>query len=190
MPTKTRCEWCSTDPLYQRYHDEEWGVPSYDEQHLFELLILEGMQAGLSWITVLKKREHYRKITDNFNAQKMATFSDKKLATLLEDPGIIRNKLKVNALRKNAQAYLQLCELEGGLSNYMWHFVEGQPIQNQWQSLKDIPAKTERSEIISKDLKKRGFTFVGPTIIYAYMQAVGIVNDHTVDCFRYSELNS
>jgi len=188
-----RCEWCGDDPQYQAYHDEEWGVPEYDDQALFELLNLEGAQAGLSWITVLRKRAHYRKVFDGFDAQKIAQYDQTKVDALLADPGIIRNKLKVNAFIVNAKLFLdmqQQAEQGQGLSfsEYLWSFVDGKPIVNQWQTLSDIPAMTSQSDAMSKALKKRGFKFVGSTICYAFMQAAGMVNDHTVDCFRYAEL--
>lgn len=183
----TRCKWCGDDPLYIRYHDEEWGVPVRDDQTLFEFLVLEGAQAGLSWITVLRKREGYRDLLDNFDAQKIANYSDKKLEKLLLDPRIIRNRLKVYGARKNACAFLKLQDEHGSFSNYMWDFVQGKPQQNNWKSMAKVPATTPTSDALSKDLKKRGFTFVGSTIIYAHMQATGLVNDHTTDCFRHSE---
>ena len=182
-----RCTWCGDDPLYVAYHDKEWGVPVRDDQTLFEFLILEGAQAGLSWITVLRKREGYRKLFADFNAQKVARFTDKRLDKLLLDPGIIRNKLKVYGVRKNARAFLAVQEEKGSFADYMWDFVDGKPIQNQWKNLKATPANTALSDTISKDMKKRGFTFVGSTIIYAHMQATGMVNDHTLDCFRHKE---
>ena len=182
-----RCRWCGDDPLYVDYHDKEWGVPVRDDQTLFEFLILEGAQAGLSWITVLRKREGYRKLFADFNAQKVARFTDKRLDKLLLDPGIIRNKLKVYGARKNARAFLAVQEEKGSFADYMWDFVDGKPIQNQWKNLKATPANTALSDTISKDMKKRGFTFVGSTIIYAHMQATGMVNDHTLDCFRHKE---
>jgi DNA-3-methyladenine glycosylase I len=183
-----RCSWCGTDPVYVRYHDKEWGVPVYSERKLFEMLILEGAQAGLSWITVLKKRPHYRKVFDRFNPEVIALYNRKKIQQLLNDPGIIRNRLKVEGTVKNAQAYLQLRETEGRLSDFLWQFVDGEPLINRWRALKHIPAKTVASDAMSKELKKRGFTFVGSTICYAFMQSVGMVNDHTTDCFRYREL--
>lgn len=184
-----RCAWCSGDSLYQQYHDSEWGVPSFDDQHLFEMLILEGAQAGLSWITVLKKRENYRQALAQFNAETMAGYSDEKIQALLQDPGIIRNRLKMNAARNNARQFLQVQSEFGRFSDYIWQFVDGQPMINQWRELSQIPVSTVQSETMSRDLKKRGFKFVGSTICYAYMQAVGMVNDHTTDCFRYAELS-
>lgn len=186
---KKRCEWCGTDPLYIKYHDEEWGVPVHDDQKLFEMLILEGAQAGLSWITVLKKRENYRKVFSDFDALKISRYSDKKIAKLLVNPGIIRNKLKVNSTVTNARAFLQIQKEFGSFDKYIWQFVDGKPIINNFTNLKEIPASTEISDRMSKDLKKRGFKFIGSTICYAYMQAVGMVNDHTTNCFRYKEVD-
>ncbi|MEE8059860.1 MAG: DNA-3-methyladenine glycosylase I [Pseudomonadales bacterium] len=183
-----RCSWCGDDPLYQQYHDEEWGVPTYNDQTLFELLVLEGAQAGLAWITILRKREGYRKAFAKFEVAKVAHFSDKKLEKLLLDPGIVRNRLKVFSTRSNALAFIKVQKEFGSFSNYLWGFVDGKPIQNRWQSLKQVPATTSVSDALSKDLKKRGFKFVGSTIIYAYMQATGMVNDHTINCYRYQPL--
>ncbi len=188
MKNTKRCEWVSDDVLYQKYHDEEWGVPSYDDQHLFEMLMLEGAQAGLNWITVLKKREGYRKAFDQFNAKKMARYSDKKIEKLLLNPDIIRNRLKVNSAKINAQCYLAVIKEYGSFSDYIWQFVQGKPIKNKWKKMKDIPVTTKESDAMSKDLKKRGFKFVGPTICYAYMQAVGMVNDHEVSCPQYKKV--
>lgn len=185
MKAKTRCAWLSEDPLYIEYHDKEWGVPCYNDQHLFEMLILEGAQAGLSWLTILKKREGYRKAFAEFDAKKMARFSEKKIEMLLLNPAIVRNRLKVNAAVSNARAYLAIVKEYGTFSDYIWQFVEGKPVKNRWKKLKDIPVTTPESDRMSKDLKKRGFKFVGSTICYAYMQSVGMVNDHTTDCFRY-----
>jgi DNA-3-methyladenine glycosylase I len=184
---KTRCSWCGDDPLYVKYHDEEWGVPVRDDPTLFEFLMLEGAQAGLAWITVLRKREGYRALFDNFDANKIARYTDKKLEKLLLDPQIIRNRLKVYGARKNAGAFLRVQEEYGSFSDYIWGFIDYQPIQNNWKSLTDCPATTPLSDVISKDMKKRGFTFVGSTIIYAHMQATGMVNDHSTDCFRHRE---
>lgn len=184
---KTRCSWCGDDPLYQDYHDNEWGVPVRDDKTLFEFLILEGAQAGLSWITVLRKREGYAALFDDFNAEKIARYSDKKLDKILGDSRIIRNRLKVYGARKNARAFLAVQEEFGSFADYIWGFVDGEPIQNSWKSMKEVPATTPVSDAMSKDMKKRGFTFVGSTILYAHMQATGMVNDHTVDCFRYKE---
>ena len=185
-----RCTWCGTDPLYMQYHDEEWGVPVWDDQTLFEFLVLEGAQAGLSWITILRKREAYRKLFSNFDAQKVARFTDKRLEKLLLDASIIRNRLKVFAARKNARAFLDVQAEKGSFADYIWDFVDGEPIQNKWKSMAEVPATTAVSDALSKDMKKRGFTFVGSTIMYAHMQATGMVNDHTTDCFRYRECKS
>ncbi|MEH6585276.1 MAG: DNA-3-methyladenine glycosylase I [Halioglobus sp.] len=185
-----RCTWCGTDPLYMQYHDDEWGVPVWDDQTLFEFLILEGAQAGLSWITVLKKREAYRKLFSSFDPQKVARFTDKKLEKHLLNPAIIRNRLKVYGARKNALAFLEVQAEKGSFANYIWDFVDGKPIQNKWKSMAQVPATTPISDALSKDMKKRGFTFVGSTIMYAHMQATGMVNDHTTDCFRHRECKS
>jgi len=180
--TTKRCAWVSTDPLYIEYHDNEWGVPLRDNYRLFEFLLLEGAQAGLSWITVLKKRENYRAAFDNFNPYKIAAYKQDKIDALLQNPGIIRNRLKIASAISNAQAYIKLTEEGMDFSQYLWQFVGGEPILNRWKSIKQVPAKTELSDAMSKDLKRRGFKFVGSTICYAFMQAVGMVNDHTVDC--------
>ncbi|NCF37191.1 MAG: DNA-3-methyladenine glycosylase I [Gammaproteobacteria bacterium] len=184
----TRCWWCGDDELYQSYHDEEWGVPVHDDRLLFEFLCLEGAQAGLSWITILRKRDNYRRAFDNFDAHRIARYDDDKIAALLQDPGIVRNRLKVNGFVKNARAYLALLEQGTTLDHYLWDFVDGEPLQNGWQQMSQVPANTEISDAMSKDLKQRGFTFVGSTICYAFMQAAGLVNDHTVDCFRHQQL--
>lgn len=184
-----RCEWCGTDPLYTKYHDEEWGVLVHDDRKLFEMLILEGAQAGLSWITILKKRENYKKLFDNFDAIKISKYTEKKITELLDNPGIVRNKLKVNSTVINAKIFLKIQKEYDSFDKYIWHFVNDVPIINKFKSLNEIPAKTEISDIMSKDLKKRGFKFVGSTICYAFMQAVGMVNDHTTDCFRYKQQN-
>lgn len=183
-----RCWWCGEDPLYQAYHDLEWGVPLHDERGLFEFLCLEGAQAGLSWITILRKREHYRVVFDQFDAHKMVRYDEAKIACLLGDAGIVRNRLKVNGFVKNARAYLDLLDQGLSLDRYLWGFVDGTPIRNNWQTPRQVPANTPVSDAMSKDLKKRGFTFVGTTICYAFMQAAGLVNDHLVDCFRFTEL--
>ncbi|EKD42473.1 MAG: hypothetical protein ACD_73C00141G0002 [uncultured bacterium] len=183
-----RCPWAGDTPLYVQYHDTEWGVPVYDDQKLFEFLILEGAQAGLSWLTVLKKRENYREAFDHFDVQKIARYTPKKIEALLLDPGIIRNRLKVESAQKNAQAFIKVAEEFGSFSQYQWRFVGGRPIKNHWKSIKELPAQSRESDAFSKDLKKRGFNFVGSTIIYAHMQAVGMVNDHLVDCFRYKAI--
>lgn len=188
MKSKKRCAWVNDDPIYIDYHDKEWGVPIYDDRLLFEFLILEGMQAGLSWITILKKRENYRIAFDNFDAKKIVTYSQKKQDTLLLNPGIIRNKLKIQSIITNAKAFLALQQSHGSLKNYLWDFVDGKPIQNVWQTHQQIPAATPLSDKMSKDLKKQGFKFVGSTICYAFLQAVGMVNDHLVDCFRCKEV--
>jgi DNA-3-methyladenine glycosylase I len=186
---KTRCAWCGSDPLYQAYHDTEWGVPLHDETALFEFLILEGAQAGLSWLTILKKREGYRRAFHGFDAERVARYGEKDTARLLADPGIVRNRLKIAAAITNARATLKVREAFGGLDAYFWRFVDGRPIRNAWQDISRVPAKTPLSDAISKDLKKRGFKFVGSTIVYAHMQATGMVNDHTVDCFRHAALS-
>lgn len=183
-----RCWWCGEDELYRQYHDDEWGVPLHDDRLLFEFLCLEGAQAGLSWITILRKRDNYRRAFDNFDADKIARYGERKIAGLLEDAGIVRNRLKVNAFVKNARAYLELREQGSTLDQYLWDFVDGKPLQNNWKKSAQVPANTEVSDNMSRDLKKRGFTFVGSTICYALMQAAGLVNDHIVDCFRHDEL--
>lgn len=185
---KERCAWSLGDPLYIHYHDTEWGVPVHDDQKLFEFLILEGAQAGLSWLTVLKKRENYRKAFDQFNVEKIACYKKDKIESLLQNPGIIRNRLKVESVVRNAQAFLKVVKEFGSFDQYQWQFVKGKPLQNKIKSLKEIPASTPESDAFSKDLKKRGFNFVGSTIIYAHMQATGLVNDHLLSCFRYEEV--
>lgn len=184
---KIRCAWVTDDPLYIDYHDHEWGIPVYDDQRLFEFLILEGAQAGLSWLTVLKKRNNYRTAFDNFIPEKIAVYNQHKVDELLNNAGIIRNRLKIASTITNAQAYLQLLKEYKSFSAYIWQFVANQPIQNHWQTFKEIPAKTIISDRMSKDLKKRGFKFIGSTICYAFMQAVGMVNDHTTTCFCYGK---
>ena len=190
MPTteNKRCWWCGDDPMYQAYHDTEWGVPVHDERDLFEFLCLEGAQAGLSWITILRKREHYRLVFDQFDVHKIARYDEAKIASLLGDAGIVRNKLKVNGFIKNARAYLALRDEGLSLNDYLWGFVDGETIQNNWRTPDQIPGNTPVSDAMAKDLKKRGFTFVGTTICYAFMQAAGLVNDHLSDCYRFSEL--
>jgi len=183
----TRCRW-ATDDLSVVYHDTEWGVPLHDDRDLFEFLILEGAQAGLSWITILKKRDAYRKAFDRFDVRKIARYDDARLARLLENPGIVRNRLKVAAAVKNAKAFLAVQKEFGTFDRYIWQFVGGKPIRNRWDQFAQVPARTAESDAMSKDLQKRGFTFVGSTICYAFMQAVGMVNDHTVDCFRYRQI--
>lgn len=187
VAVKTRCRWCGEDPLYQHYHDTEWGVPEYDSAALFEKLILDGAQAGLSWITVLRKRENYRAAFHNFDAEKMAGFSDSQLEELMLNPGIIRNRLKLLSARRNARAYLEIMEGPQSFSDFLWQFVDYAPVQNRWEQFPDVPVTTDQALAMSKALKKAGFNFVGPTIVYAFMQAVGMVNDHTTDCFRYSD---
>jgi DNA-3-methyladenine glycosylase I len=184
---KQRCAWSGADPLYIQYHDEEWGVPVHDDRYLFEMLCLEGAQAGLSWITILRKRPHYRAAFDNFDPAIIASYGDDRIAELMQNPGIVRNRLKVAGFVRNARALLQLQQDEGGFDSYLWQFVGGAPIINHWRELHEIPAQTPEAEAMSKALKKRGFTFVGPTICYAFMQATGMVNDHTVDCFRHPD---
>ena len=184
-----RCAWAAGgDELMLAYHDEEWGTPSHDDGHLFELLTLEGAQAGLSWTTILRKREGYRQAFAGFDPEAVARFTPRDVDRLLADPGIVRNRAKVESTVSNARQVLAVQEELGSLDAYLWSFVEGTPIQNRWRSLRDLPAETAESKALSKDLKRRGFRFVGPTICYAFMQAVGLVNDHTVDCFRYAEL--
>ncbi|MDO9261924.1 MAG: DNA-3-methyladenine glycosylase I [Flavobacteriaceae bacterium] len=185
---KIRCAWCGTDPLYMEYHDTEWGVPVKEDDKLFEFLILETFQAGLSWITILRKRENFRSALDHFDYQKIANYDESKIELLLQDAGIIRNKLKIKATISNAAAFMQIQNEFGSFSNYIWKFTDHQPIKNSWKNLKELPAKTALSDIISKDLKKRGFKFVGSTVIYAHMQATGMINDHIENCFRYHEV--
>ncbi|HOX24639.1 MAG TPA: DNA-3-methyladenine glycosylase I [Candidatus Krumholzibacteria bacterium] len=185
---RIRCGWCGDDPLYVRYHDEEWGVPSRDDRHLFEMLILEGAQAGLAWITILRKREGYRRAFRGFAVERVARLTAADQARLCEDPGIVRNRLKIAAAVGNARAWLKLTEQRGSFADYLWDFVDGRPIVNRFRSLRDIPTSTALSDRLSKDLKQRGFGFVGSTSIYAYAQSVGLVNDHLVDCFRHAEV--
>jgi DNA-3-methyladenine glycosylase I len=185
---KKRCNWCGTDPLYIEYHDTEWGVPIYEDAKLFEFLILETFQAGLSWITILRKRENFRAALDNFDYKLISNYNQTKIDELLLNPGIIRNKLKIKATITNAQAFMQIQNEFGSFSTYIWSFVNNVPIKNCWNSMSDVPATTVLSDTISKDLKKRGFKFVGSTVIYAHMQATGMVNDHIKDCFRYQEV--
>lgn len=183
-----RCDWCGTDPLYVKYHDEEWGVPVHDDRKHFEFLVLEGAQAGLSWITILKRREGYRAAFDNFDPEQVARYDENRIQTLLQDKGIIRNRQKVRSAVNNARCFLAVQDEFGSFDRYIWSFVDGKPIVNRFATMADIPAETPLSVQLSKDLKKRGFSFVGPTIMYAHMQAIGMVNDHIVDCFRYREL--
>ena len=185
---KKRCQWVSLkNPLYLKYHDEEWGVPVHDDKKLFSKLILDGAQAGLSWFTILKKRENYKKAFDGWDYKKIAKYDEGKIGELLKNKGIVRNKLKIESVIKNAKSFMDIQKEFGSFDKYIWGFVNGKTIQNKFKKMSDLPAKTELSDTISKDLKKRGMNFVGPTIIYAYMQAIGIVNDHTVDCFRNKE---
>jgi DNA-3-methyladenine glycosylase I len=186
-----RCAWVPpADPLYVAYHDDEWGAPSHDDRHLFELLVLEGAQAGLSWSTILRKREGYRRAFDGFDAERVARYGQADVERLLGDAGIVRNRLKVESAIANARATLAVREELGSLDAYLWSFVDGSPVQNRWRSLSEIPAETAESKTMSKELKRRGFRFVGPTVCYAFMQAVGLVNDHVVDCFRYDQVAS
>jgi len=186
---KPRCLWAGTDPLYLAYHDREWGVPLHEDRKLFEMLILEGAQAGLSWITILRKRKAFREAFDQFDPSKIAGYEQKRIRELLHNPGIIRNRLKIHAAVQNAQAFLKVVEEFGSFDRYLWQVVGGRPLQNRWGRGQDIPARTRESDALSKDLKKRGFKFVGPTICYAFMQAVGMVNDHLTTCFRHPEVN-
>ena len=185
---RARCAWVGSDPLYVAYHDEEWGAPVHDDRLLFEFLVLEGAQAGLSWITVLRKRENYRAAFDGFDVARIARYDAGKIATLLQNPGIIRNRLKVEAAVTNAQKFLEVQEQFGSFNEFAWRFVDGKPKQNAWRSISEIPASTTESDAMSKELKRRGFKFAGSTICYAHMQATGMVNDHTTDCYRYKEL--
>jgi len=186
---KVRCAWARGDPLYIDYHDNEWGVPEHDDRKLFEFLVLEGAQAGLSWLTILRKRENYREAFDNFDVGKIAAYDTRKLGELLSNKGIVRNRLKIEAAIQNAKAFLALQKEFGSFDAYIWQFVGGKPKKNAWKTAKEIPSKTVESDTMSRDLIKRGFKFVGSTICYAFMQAVGMVNDHTVDCFRYHEVS-
>jgi DNA-3-methyladenine glycosylase I len=185
---KTRCAWCGEDPLYVAYHDQEWGKPVWEDKTLFEFLILETFQAGLSWITILRKRENFREAFDHFDYKKIAGYDEEKYEALMENPGIIRNRLKIRSAISNAVAFMKIQEEFGSFSDYIWAFVDRKPVVNEWKFMKDLPARTEISDLISKDLKKRGFKFVGSTVVYAHMQATGMVNDHVTDCFRYPEL--
>ncbi len=188
MADLIRCSWCTDSPLNQEYHDLEWGVPTTDSAKLFEMLCLEGAQAGLSWITILRKREHYRKVFDQFDPDLIARYGDDKVSALLSDPGIVRNRLKVHAFISNACAFIQMRDAGLSLGSYLWNYVDGEPIQNAWTALNEVPGSTPLSDRISKDLKKRGFSFVGSTICYAFMQASGMVNDHLVHCFRHEQI--
>jgi DNA-3-methyladenine glycosylase I len=188
MPAKQRCQWALNSPLEMAYHDDEWGVPVHDDRKLFEFLVLEGAQAGLSWATILKKREGYRRCFDHFDVARVASYDTGKVRKLLKDPGVIRNSLKINAAVANARAFIKIQVAFGSFDSYIWQYVDHRPKVNRWVSLSDIPAQTKASQAMSRDLKKRGFKFVGPTICYAFMQAVGMVNDHAVDCYRYREI--
>lgn len=185
-----RCSWCLGDKLYQRYHDKEWGTPLHNDRKLFEFLVLEGAQAGLSWITVLKKRQAYKQAFDNFDFNKVAGYDERKIKSLLNNPGIIRNELKIRSAIRNAGAFIEVRKEFGTFDKYIWQFVDGRPIQNHWKKSSEIPAKTTLSDKISRDLKQRGFNFVGATIVYAHLQATGMVNDHTTDCFRHEEIKA
>jgi DNA-3-methyladenine glycosylase I len=185
---RQRCAWAGDDPLYRDYHDREWGVPVHDDRRLFEFLILEGAQAGLAWITILRKRENYRRAFDGFDPELVSRYGEAKVRELLADPGIVRNRLKVASAISNAQAFLGVQQEHGSFDRFLWRFVGGEPIKNAWKSLSELPATTRESDALSKELRRRGFKFVGSTICYAFMQAVGMVNDHTVDCFRYREI--
>lgn len=187
MSELVRCSWCGEDPLYQHYHDTEWGVPCRDDRTLFEFVVLEGAQAGLSWITVLRKREHYREAFANFDVQRVAAYDEQDIERLLQNPGIVRNRLKVASTVTNARCFIELQSQFGSFSDYIWGFVDGTPITNHWSSQAQIPASTELSDKISKDMKQRGFKFFGTTICYAHLQATGVVNDHTTACFRHSQ---
>ncbi|MEN8244798.1 MAG: DNA-3-methyladenine glycosylase I [Thermodesulfobacteriota bacterium] len=186
---KKRCDWAGTDPLMIAYHDQEWGQPLHDDGRLFEFLVLEGAQAGLSWMTILKKRENFRQALDGFDPVRVASYNAEKVNQLLQDKGIIRNRLKIQAAVANAGAFLEIQAAFGSFDTYIWQFVDHAPVRNHWKSMTEIPAKTPASEAMSKDLKNRGFRFVGPTICYALMQAIGMVNDHTIDCYRHAEIN-
>lgn len=190
IATLPRCAWAGSDPLYVAYHDAQWGVPVHDDRTLFEMLILEGAQAGLSWITILRKRAAYREAFDNFEVERVAAYDAAKIAELLANPGIVRNRLKIESAIRNARAFLKVQQEFGSFDAYVWRFVGGRPKQNAWRSLQEVPARTPESDALSADLKRRGFNFTGSTICYAFMQAVGMVNDHTVDCFRYRALLS
>lgn len=185
---KKRCEWCEISPLYIAYHDEEWGVPAHDDRHLFEMLTLEGAQAGLNWLTILKKRENFRTAFHAFDAEIIAGYSECDIRRLLADPGIVRNRLKIESAIRNAQCVVHLRREFGSLNAFLWRYVEGIPVQNNWRSITEVPTRTKQSDAMSRDLKQRGFNFVGTTICYAFMQAVGMVNDHTVNCFRHAEV--
>jgi len=185
---RTRCAWGTSDPLYVDYHDREWGVPIHDEPALFELLCLEGAQAGLAWITILRKRDAYRRAFDGFDPERVAAYGDAHVARLLADAGIVRNRAKINSVIGNARAYLRLSDAIGSFDHHLWAFVDGRPVQNQWRSMAQVPAETDASRAMSRELRRQGFSFVGPTIVYAFMQSAGMVNDHVVDCFRHDEV--
>ena len=185
-----RCGWCGTEEIYVKYHDTEWGVPIYDDRLLFAKLILDGAQAGLSWLVILRKRENYWAAFDQFDPELIANYSDEKLEELRQNPGIVRNRLKIAAVRKNAQGYLRIVEEHGSFSDFLWGFVGGEPIQNRWETLADVPTESAESRAMSKALKKYGFSFVGPTIVYAFMQATGLINDHLVGCFRHEQVKN
>jgi DNA-3-methyladenine glycosylase I len=187
---KCRCEWCGGNSFNIAYHDNEWGVPAHDDRHLFEMLLLEGAQAGLSWLTILKKRENYRKAFHSFNPEKIAGYSELDIQRLLADPGIVRNRLKIVAAIKNARGVMDIQAEFGTLDAFLWRYVGGAPLKNEWHSIADLPTRTEQSDAMSRDLKRRGFNFIGSTICYAFMQAVGMVNDHTTDCFRHVEVKN
>jgi DNA-3-methyladenine glycosylase I len=189
LPSPNRCPWPGSDPLYLDYHDREWGVPNHDDRHLFEMLVLEGAQAGLSWITILRKRARYREAFDGFDPQLVARYDERKIASLLADAGIVRNRMKVEAAIGNARAFLAAQGEFGSFDAYLWPFVRGRPVVNHWSAMKQVPVRTPESDALSRDLQKRGFRFVGSTICYAYMQAVGMVNDHLVGCYRHREVN-
>ena len=188
IQARERCAWCGADPLYLAYHDHEWGVPLHDDRRLFEMLVLEGAQAGLNWLTILRKREGYRRAFDGFDPERIARYDDRDIARLLADSGIVRNRLKIAAAIRNAQGFLSIQERHGGFGAFLWRYVGSIPKQNGWRSLAEVPARTPEAEAMSRDLKRLGFGFVGPTICYAFMQATGMVNDHTTDCFRHREL--
>lgn len=185
----TRCSWTGSDPLYISYHDEEWGVPLHNDNRLFEFLVLDGAQAGLSWLTILKKRDNYHRLFDGFDPEKVAAYDDKKIEFLLNDPGIVRNRLKILSAIENARAFLDIKSEFGSFDSYIWRFVDGKPLINEWKTIKEIPPKSNISVAMSKDLIRRGFKFAGPVICYSFMQAAGMVNDHITDCFRYSQIN-
>jgi DNA-3-methyladenine glycosylase I len=187
---KTRCAWAGSDPLYVAYHDEQWGVPLHDDRELFEMLVLEGAQAGLSWSTILNKRENYRSAFDGFEIARVAAYGEAEVQRLLADPGIVRNRLKIHSAIRNARAVLEIQQEFGSLDAFLWQFVDGEPIQNAWKELRELPAQTPLAETMSKELKRCGLNFIGPTICYALMQSIGMVNDHVVDCFRYEEVKA